>query len=329
LKRPLDVLSFITGVSPSIRPFFVLFEVTYRCDFRCGFCNIWKCGLYPNEASTEEFKTRLWESWELGCRLVSITGGEPLLRSDIVELVEYSLDLGFYVQLVTNGTLLDRHLDSLKGLDFLAVSFTFDENAYNGSRGVRAFRKVRDNIVKAADAGLKPSIFCVLTDETLDHAGETVNFAKELGIEVHFNSVDISPKEGYDDIDWNAVRAEDEKVLKTMRELKSYSGVKFNETLLRMNANGGFNEHVGCKAAQTVVSLKPDASVSLPCLIYTVASSGGSSLKAFWKSNAVASIRSKCGHFEFCKWCQLGCMYAPSLIGRPLHIFKWLNNMAY
>ena len=308
----------------------MLFEVTYRCDLHCGFCNIWKCGLYPNEASTEEFKTRLRESWELGCRLISITGGEPLLRSDISELVEYSLDLGFYVQLVTNGTLLDRHLDSLKGLDFLAVSFTFDENAYNGSRGVKAFRKVRDNIVKAADAGLKPNIFCVLTDEILEHADKTVNFAKELGIEVHFNSVDISPKEGYDDIDWNAMRTEDERVLKTLRELrKLYSGVRFNESLLRMKAHGGFNERLGCKAAQTVVSLKPDASVSLPCPIYTIANSGNSSLKDFWRSKTAASIRSKCGHFEFCKWCQLSCMYAPSLIGRPLHIFKWLNNMVY
>ncbi len=307
-----------------------MFEVTFRCDLRCEFCNIWKCGLYPNEASTEKFKTRLRESWELGCRLISISGGEPLLRSDISKLVEYSLELGFYVQLVTNGTILDKYLDNLKGLDFLAVSFTYDENAYNGSRGAKAFRKVRDNIVKATDAGLKPRIFCVLTDETLDHAEETVNFAKDLGIEVHFNSVDITPREGYDDIDYSAVRAESERVLKTLRELrKSYSGVRFNEPLLKMNAHGGFNEHVGCKTAQTVVSLKPDASVSLPCFIYTVTSSGDSSLKEFWRSKTAASVRSKCGHFKFCKWCKLNCMYAPSLFGHPFYVFKWLKNMVF
>lgn len=330
LKRPLDILSFITGFSPSTRPFFVLFEVTYRCNLRCGFCNIWKCGLYPKEAPTEKFKIRLRESWDLGCRLISFTGGEPLLRVDIAELLEYSLDLGFYVQLVTNGLLLDRHLDCLKDLDFLAVSFTFDEHVYNCSRGVEAFRKVRDNIVKATDAGLRPNIFCVLTNETVDHADETVNFAKELGLEVHFNSVDISPKEEYDDVDWISMKADDERVLKTLRELRrAYSGVKFNEFLMRMNVHGGFNEHLGCKAARTLVSLKPDASVSLPCPIFTVANSGESSLTEFWRSKIAGLVRSRCGYFKFCRLCQYSCMCAPSLIGHPFYILKWLNTMVF
>ena len=46
--------------------------------------------MFPNEASTLEFKKKLLECWDLGCLVVSYTGGEPLLREDIEELLEFS-----------------------------------------------------------------------------------------------------------------------------------------------------------------------------------------------------------------------------------------------
>jgi len=247
------------------------------------------------------------------------------MRSDIGELVKHSLDLGFYTGLVTNGLLIDSNLENLQGLDMLAISFTFDEDNYNSSRGVNAFSKVERNILLAKDEGLKPVIFCTLDQESLKHLCKTVAFAKANELILYLNLVSELPRESVDEANWSKVKVKGVEVLHRIRETKkSYSGVRFNDYYL--SRSKGIEDYLRCQAARTVVALKPDASVSLPCMIHSVVNSGGRPLKEFWESEVARDSRRLCGRYSFCDGCDVSCMYVASLVGHPFQIAKWLKE---
>jgi len=83
--------------------------VTYRCNLRCEFCYIGDKA-YP-ELGTSDCKKVLFKIFnEAKVPSVSFTGGEPLLRKDIVSLVEYASEIGLWTNLITNGTLLEEGL---------------------------------------------------------------------------------------------------------------------------------------------------------------------------------------------------------------------------
>ena len=107
-----DVCRFSTGLSRKTRPFFVSCEVTFRCNLRCEFCNIPDVNPIPEEASTAVMEKRLEESYRLGCRIISFTGGEPLMRTDIGSLATRCHELGYFTGMVTNGLLLGKHVGS-------------------------------------------------------------------------------------------------------------------------------------------------------------------------------------------------------------------------
>ena len=176
-----------------VHPLFVHFECTYRCNMKCVFCNVWRKNIYENEATTQDFKQRLVECWDLGCSIVSFTGGEPLLRSDIGKLLEFSSrDVGLFTGLVTNGILLDKKIDALsKYTDILAVSFDVNnKQLFNRTRGGDSFDKVKKNIEYAKRLGVELELLSVITKETLEFIDDTIEFAKSLELPIHFSAVD-------------------------------------------------------------------------------------------------------------------------------------------
>ncbi|MEO0124158.1 MAG: radical SAM protein [candidate division WOR-3 bacterium] len=98
--------------------------VTYRCNLNCEFCYVGHKG-YP-ELNTSDLKKIIFKIYnEANVPSVSFTGGEPLLRKDIVSLIEYANKIGLWTNLITNGTMLTTDLvKSLKkaGLHSAQVS---------------------------------------------------------------------------------------------------------------------------------------------------------------------------------------------------------------
>lgn len=143
------------------RPFQVLLQVTNRCNMECSFCDFWP---HPaprqEELSTAEFARIAKELAELGCFLVSIEGGEPLCRPDIVEIVR-AFAADHVGTLFTNGWYMTE--DKARalfdaGLTHACVSIDYATAArHDRKRGVkgateRAWRAV-DILHKAAPRG--------------------------------------------------------------------------------------------------------------------------------------------------------------------------------
>ncbi len=311
---------------------FVHFECTYRCNMSCSFCNVWRTDFFSSEATTAELQRKLLECWDLGCIVTSYTGGEPLLREDIKELLEFSSKkIGFYTGLVTNGLLLDKKIDEIsKYVDFLAVSFDVnDRKTYYKTRGVDAFDKVTKNIELVSGMGIDVNLFSVVTSETVKFINHTVDFAKSLSIPIHFSPVDNVPREFTEMSDAERLKiSEVREVLEMLTELKKkYKRIHFESDYFRFQALGGFNRFIRCSSASTTISLKPDASVALPCPFFTLMSiKKNENLSNRLNSVEARNIIKKCGEWNFCRSCSVNCMYVASLPRHPYFMMRWIKS---
>jgi len=97
------------------RPLSGQLELTYRCNLHCIHCYCQDSANPGNELTTKAWKEILDElHWE-GCLWITLTGGEPLLRDDFMEIYQYARRKGFLVSLFTNGTLFSGEvLDGLR-----------------------------------------------------------------------------------------------------------------------------------------------------------------------------------------------------------------------
>jgi MoaA/NifB/PqqE/SkfB family radical SAM enzyme len=91
------------------RPVYVKIKLMFGCNLKCEMCNHWRETREP-PLSIERFRSVLTELAELGCRKIHFSGGEPLLRPQVPDLIAYATQLGLRVTLTTNGTLIDKEL---------------------------------------------------------------------------------------------------------------------------------------------------------------------------------------------------------------------------
>ncbi|MBI5871581.1 radical SAM protein, partial [archaeon] len=100
-------------------------NITNRCNFRCVHCAFDSGMRTMNEFSLNKIRQILIDTKKLGGERIDITGGEPTIRKNIFEIIKIAKSLGYKVELVTNGSLLNKKgLLRLKtiGLDSIAVS---------------------------------------------------------------------------------------------------------------------------------------------------------------------------------------------------------------
>lgn len=125
-----------------------LWELTYRCNARCAFCDYWR---HPSSAGAELSALQIEEGLRkvraAGCRLVNFTGGEPTLRPDLPEIVNAAARQGLWTSMVTNGSLLTRqNVKALRSAGLCNLLVSLDSTIateHNEHRGVpHLFEKV-------------------------------------------------------------------------------------------------------------------------------------------------------------------------------------------
>lgn len=132
------------------KPFFTHLLVTRRCNMKCRMCNIWR---YKDEKemTLEEVKIAAQTMKKVGVFQTVITGGEPLLRKDISEIISAFSKLGISTRLQTNGLLLtEQKLDELidAGVEDITISLdTFNNEEYANIRGISK-KALSDEIIK-------------------------------------------------------------------------------------------------------------------------------------------------------------------------------------
>ena len=154
-QLPSHLLQFSSDKKPV-----VVWNATRRCNLKCVHCYAHATGeAAKDELSTEEGKVLLDDLAQFGCPVVLFSGGEPLVRQDLVELADYAVKLGMRAVISTNGTLITRAVaQDLKdvGLSYVGISLDGMREVNDRFRGVRgSFNRAMAGIAHCQQAGIK------------------------------------------------------------------------------------------------------------------------------------------------------------------------------
>lgn len=138
-------------------------SVTQRCNLKCPYCHRegqrsgkWKCGGEGEEISVTQIKQIVKSASKLGVRKVKITGGEPLLRNDIINVVKQISEVEGMkdISMTTNGFFLDKFAKRLKNAGLNRINIGCDSSS--SSILPKNLKNMEKGIKSAADVGLNP-----------------------------------------------------------------------------------------------------------------------------------------------------------------------------
>lgn len=173
------------------RPVLVHFEVTMRCNARCGFCDYWKT---PAEEKQNELSSFADAARFFNPMVVTFTGGEPLLRRDLEDLVASVRDAISltYITLITHGGMLTpERAQSLwdAGVDQFNISLDYIDGRHDVARGIPGLtQKIFGTVNGMRARGMHGIRFnTVIKNDNLEQLMPLVQRAAELGAGVNFS----------------------------------------------------------------------------------------------------------------------------------------------
>lgn len=176
-----------TGVTPL--PFRVSLVLTDRCGFRCPTCSKWTVPADPaRELSTAQWKAAIDKvAGHVFSGRVTFSGGEPLLRDDVLELVEYAARRGLAASLITNGACLDREMaQHLKeaGLANLIVSLNgMQPETHDTSRGAPgSHAHIMQILPVLQELDLRTTIETIVLSTNIDELVPLARMVESLGL---------------------------------------------------------------------------------------------------------------------------------------------------
>jgi len=166
-------------------PLALIAEITHRCPLHCVYCsNPLQMASPSSELTTQDWERVFEQSAKLGTLHVHLTGGEPLAREDVTELVKSAHDHGLYTNLITSGIgLSEARLDALvkAGLDHIQLSFQDSREApANWIAGTRAHALKLELAPLIRRSGVAFTVNMVVHRQNVDHLEEMIALAESL-----------------------------------------------------------------------------------------------------------------------------------------------------
>ena len=170
------------------QPLWLLAELTYRCPLHCVFCyNPVQLKQASSELTTAEWVEVMRQARQLGAAQLGFSGGEPLVRDDLEELVQEAHRLGYYTNLITSGVgLTPARAQRLKdaGLDHVQLSFQDSTRELNDFLSHTKTFELKKKVAQTIKAHDWPMVMnCVLHRHNLPHVGQIIQMALDLGAE--------------------------------------------------------------------------------------------------------------------------------------------------
>jgi MoaA/NifB/PqqE/SkfB family radical SAM enzyme len=294
-----------------MRPLVCNYYLTYRCNDTCEFCDVWQRDELSEvaEAPSDVVRKNLKDAKKLGVIYVDFTGGEPLLRDDLPEILAYSKNLGLYNTLTTNCILYKERAKEIKGLvNRLLFSLDApDSEEHERIRGVYSYEPVMESIKLAKELHENPIINFTLTRSSIALLPEMIDFCEKLNVMVWLNPVFGKDNlQGFDDISIEHIKYFFNRG-KVGMDLAALELVK---------KKGNSKLFPKCKAASAVISISPDDKLILPCFYLQdnkIEING--KLISVYKSAEIQDLKRKQGRSDHCS----ECMAWPYLIPSFMH----------
>jgi MoaA/NifB/PqqE/SkfB family radical SAM enzyme len=308
-------------------PLVANYYLTYRCNARCHFCDIW--ALEPGkEADFDTIVHNLRDLRRLGVKYVDFTGGEPLLRTDVAEVFRTAKALGFYTSMTTNTILYPQKAKEMQGLvDFLNFSLDgADAPTHDQSRGVKIFDTLVESVKLARELGEYPVLNHTVTAQNYERIGEVAELGQKLGARVWLNPA-FTAHSNYN----NKKNPTSEIAEAIATSAKRYSNLGYNKAALSfIQAGGNDINNPRCKAVDAVIAISPNDELLLPC--YHFAQTGlpiqGRLYDLYRESEVVEDYRRTQGTLSVCEGCTVWCYLIPSFF-KTFDKYWLLNQMTY
>lgn len=180
-------------------PLWLLAELTYRCPLQCPYCsNPLDFSSHSNELSTEQWLEVFRQGRELGAVQLGFSGGEPLARKDLLQLINGASELGYYTNLITSGVGLNEHKIAefrQAGLDHIQVSFqASDESVNNMLAGSKKAFEQKLRMAREVKAQGYPMVLNFVTHR---HNIDQIDRIIELCVELEADYVELATCQYY------------------------------------------------------------------------------------------------------------------------------------
>ena len=331
----MSVESLVTTLKGGLdAPICLTWELTYACNLQCVHCLSSSGQRDPRELTTAEAKRVLDELRDLQVFYINIGGGEPMIRRDFFELLDYSIAQGIGVKFSTNGAFIDfEKAQRLASMEYLDIQISLDgtdadtNDAVRGDGSYGMARRAMDNLKAAGFGPFKISI--VVTRHNVDQLDEFKALADSYGAQLRVTRLRPSGR-GADT--WHELHPTNAQQRQIYDWLVAHGdNVLTGDSFFHLNALGeeplpGLNM---CGAGRVVCLIDPIGDVyACPFVIHdefkagSVRDEGG--FAQVWKhSDLFLELRepqspgacSSCGSYDAC---QGGCMAAKFFTGLPL-----------
>ena len=196
------------------KPLFIVLVTNNSCNFKCTYCY----GDYGHRKDIPDFSTRkllkiIDELKEMGTKILTLHGGESLLRKDFGEILNYAKLKGFYVSLNSNGTFVPRKITELKCLDNLCISIDGNEESNDKNRGKGSFKQAVAALESAKQHKIPIVVSATLTKDSIDD----MEFLAELGKKMDF-MLQYSILYNFDNVK-NEVKMTDREVRRVVKKI--------------------------------------------------------------------------------------------------------------
>jgi len=314
---------FVTGA-----PFLIVWGITYACNLKCRHCYAGAGKPSQDELTTSEATRAIDELDRAGVPLLAFSGGEPLVRKDLFELIRYARDKGIYVALASNGTLITgRKARALKdaGVRFIQISLdgasAATHDRFRGIDGV--FQGAIQGIRNCVEEGLFVNVATTATRHNYQEIPRIIDLCEDLGVR-WFTMYNFVPTgRGAFITDDDLTPEEREEVLKMLWERRGNgSTVDVLSTApqfarVALQAEVGKDERVypthfanpalpgrlanlaefigGCGCGRFYAALRPNGDIE-PCVFFplTIGNIKQDDFAALWRSNPVLNdLRNK------------------------------------
>ncbi len=201
-------------------PFLIVWNFTNACNLRCKHCYQNAEKPTPDELTTEEALEVVDKMADAGVAYIAFSGGEPLVRKDLFDIIERIKKREMAFSLATNGTLLTKKtVEKLKEYNCLYIQVSLDGAkpwTHDLFRGRKSFERVLNGIKNAVESGITVGVATTVTKFNYEEVYDIIKLAEELGVNIFMYYNFIPTGRGKEMIDLDLSPEERESLLRYM-----------------------------------------------------------------------------------------------------------------
>lgn len=183
----LPITLFKTFVLRRRIPLAASWRITRRCNYRCRYCGYGNSDADAAELTTEQVFGVIDQLSLAGIRRIGFTGGEPFIRDDFGDILDYCSRQKMFISVNTNGSCIHKHIDHLKKIRRLNLSLDGPRDVNDAIRGEGSF----DNVMRALEIARENHIYsiewtAVLSGSNIHAVRDLIALAERLKVRVNF-----------------------------------------------------------------------------------------------------------------------------------------------